>query len=278
MEEQVEYAPEMPAESPEGTPEEIGEQPPEETAEVEEGGEPTPPAAEDQKEKALLKATQEERRKRQEAKQEAEFWRKVAMGEVENPLNNPPEPAKKPTPEQFESYDDYVEALTDYKAEQAIKRNQEHTQKATREQVAQREEQKLQEKAAADAKKAAEKYPDFFEVAGAVTLPDITLKAMYQSDLGPDIAYYLGKNQTELDRILELSPQRQIMELGKLEVKLAAKAADPQKKVVKQATKVESAGEGFPQPTKDLTKLFNDAKKTGNWTKYLIESGRIPGV
>ena len=41
------------------------------------------------------------------------------------------------------------------------------------------------------------------------------------SDIGPDVAYYLGSNPKEADRISKLPPYLQAKELGKIEVKLA---------------------------------------------------------
>ena len=42
------------------------------------------------------------------------------------------------------------------------------------------------------------------------------------SDAGPDVAYYLGANPKEADRISRLQPILQAKEIGKLEAKLAA--------------------------------------------------------
>ncbi len=41
------------------------------------------------------------------------------------------------------------------------------------------------------------------------------------SDVGPDVAYYLGSNPKEADRISRLSPFLQAKEIGKIEAKLA---------------------------------------------------------
>ena len=277
MEEQVEYQPEVPAESAEATPEVIEGQQEEVTSEVvETEGEPTAPE-DDAKAKALLKAAQDERKKRQEIKEDRDFWYKVATGEIANPAKT--EPTDKPKPEQFSDYDEYVEALADYKAELAINRRMESTQKLTREQVAQREEQRLLQKAAKDAEEASKRYQDFGEVVKAVNLPSDTLKAMYASDVGADIAYYLGKNQAELERISELPIHKQVMELGKLEVKLTTKQANPERKAVKQATQVEKPGSGFEKPKTNLSQLRDTAIKSGTrdaWAKYMEAAGMVP--
>jgi hypothetical protein len=41
------------------------------------------------------------------------------------------------------------------------------------------------------------------------------------SDIGPDLAYWLGTNPKEADRIARLPPLMQAREIGKIEVKLA---------------------------------------------------------
>ena len=41
------------------------------------------------------------------------------------------------------------------------------------------------------------------------------------SEIGPELAYYLGSNPKEAERIARLSPYLQAKEIGKIEVKLA---------------------------------------------------------
>jgi hypothetical protein len=47
------------------------------------------------------------------------------------------------------------------------------------------------------------------------------------SDIGPDLAYWLGSNPKEADRISRLSPLLQAREIGKIEAKITA---DPSKR------------------------------------------------
>ena len=47
-------------------------------------------------------------------------------------------------------------------------------------------------------------------------------QAVQASDAGPDIAYYLGSNPKEADRISRLSPILQAKEIGRLEAKIAS--------------------------------------------------------
>jgi hypothetical protein len=46
-------------------------------------------------------------------------------------------------------------------------------------------------------------------------------QAIQASDAGPDVAYYLGSNPKETDRISRLSPILQAKEIGRIEAKIA---------------------------------------------------------
>ena len=82
-----------------------------------------------------------------------------------------------------------------------------------------------------------EKYDDFDQVAYNPRLPitDAMAQTIQASDVGPEIAYFLGSNPKEADRISRLSPFAQAKEIGKIEAKLAdnppvartTKAPDP---------------------------------------------------
>jgi len=265
MEEQEQYAPET-EETPEEVSEETGEQAEleaEETEQVEEQVEPTStePTA---KEKALLKAKQDEVRKRQAAEKELADYKMAQLAPKDEPL-------VRPKAEDFTDYDDYVIALSKFTYHQ----EQAQTRKLTQEQIAQREQQKLMDKAKRDGEVAAVKYEDFYDVIKAVVLPQNTLEAMYQSDIGAEIAYHLGNNPAELERLRDFTPAKQIMELGKLEAKLAAKTANPKAKEVKKATEVEASGDGFRKPRTDITKIRDKAIATGDWTEYLDATGNL---
>jgi hypothetical protein len=123
------------------------------------------------------------------------------------------QPATPVAPEQFESTDAYVDALAAQKAEQLL---------AQREQNKQRTE--LLESYHDREEKAREKYDDFEQVAYNPNLPitDVMAQSIQASDIGPEVAYHLGANPKEAERIARLSPILQAKEIGKLEAKLAS--------------------------------------------------------
>jgi len=116
-------------------------------------------------------------------------------------------------PEQFETYEDYAEALAERKAEELLKqRETKQQQQALLEQYHEREET------------ARDKYDDFDQVAYNPNLPvtEAMAQSIQASDIGPDVLYFLGSNPKEADRIARLSPILQAKEIGKIEASLSS--------------------------------------------------------
>ena len=120
--------------------------------------------------------------------------------------------ATPPTQEQFESTEAYAEALAERKAAELLARREAARAEAERiESYHEREEE------------ARSKYEDFEQVAYNPRLPitQVMAETIQASDIGPEMAYYLGSNPKEADRIAKLSPFLQAKEIGKIEAKLA---------------------------------------------------------
>ena len=121
-------------------------------------------------------------------------------------------PADLPPVEQFESPEAYAEALAYRKAEELLaQREQAKQQAAMLEGYQEREEQ------------ARDKYEDFEQVAynPNLRITNVMAETIQASEIGPDVAYYLGTNPKEADRISRLSPFLQAKEIGKIEAKLS---------------------------------------------------------
>jgi len=117
------------------------------------------------------------------------------------------------TVDQFESPEAYAEALAYQKAEELIaKREAAKQQSQVLESYHEREEE------------ARSKYEDFEQVAynPKLTITNVMAETIQSSDVGPDLAYWLGTNPKEADRISKMSPLSQAKEIGKIEAKLAS--------------------------------------------------------
>ena len=121
--------------------------------------------------------------------------------------------AADPRPEQFDSTESYADALAMKKAEQLLyERDVQRQQTEVLGAYHDREEE------------ARNKYDDFEQVAYNPSLKITTVMAqtIQSSDIGPDVAYYLGANPKEADRISRLAPYVQAKEIGRIEAKLAS--------------------------------------------------------
>jgi len=120
--------------------------------------------------------------------------------------------APPPAPDDFESAQQYAEALAEQKAQELLARREAEAQQA-----ALLESYKDREEEARD------RYEDFEQVAYNPSLPvtDVMAQAIQASDIGPEVIYYLGSNPKEASRISRLPPVLQAKEIGKIEVNLA---------------------------------------------------------
>jgi hypothetical protein len=115
--------------------------------------------------------------------------------------------------DQFESPEAYAEALAYQKAEELIAKRE-----AAKQQSQVLESYQEREEAARD------KYDDFEQIAYNPKLPitEVMAQTIQSSDIGPELAYYLGTNFKDAERISRMAPLAQAKEIGKIEAKLAA--------------------------------------------------------
>ena len=120
-------------------------------------------------------------------------------------------PAEIPSVDQFNSPTDYASFIRS-EAEKLVQQQEVHKYR-----------QSIEDSYAEREEVAMDKYDDFEQVVKNPNLPisDAMAEAIKASDVGPDVAYYLGTNIKEAARIAKLSPLLQAKEIGKIEGKLA---------------------------------------------------------
>ena len=146
---------------------------------------------------------------REQRKWEREQAQRLEMAQAQKAATPPSDLA----PDQFNTYEDYAEALAERKAEELLARREtDRQQKALLENYHDREET------------ARDRYDDFDQVAYNPNLPvtEIMAQSIQASDIGPDVLYWLGSNPKEAERIARLSPILQAKEIGKLEAGMAS--------------------------------------------------------
>ncbi len=169
---------------------------------------------------------------RRAAEREAEYWRRMAQAQA--PAETPAKAAanEKPNKENFESYDDYVEALAAYRAREIIAQTeQERTQRTVEETRQSTWEERLKATRAST--------PDFDEVVGNSDVPikPRVAEELSDSEHGPQLAYHFAKNPEVLERLNGLSPKEAVRAIAKLEAELFSKKSEvqPEPKPVSKA-------------------------------------------
>lgn len=148
-------------------------------------------------------------RERAEYKARAEFLQQQIDRQNAQPAKNEGRPAR----DQYESDEDYVDALTDWKV----------TQKLTgvEEKLAKRQEQtRNQVEWASKITTARQEYADYddvMELAQDIPITPAVSDAIQSSQFGADIAYYLAKNPDDAFRINSLPPVAAAREIGRIE-------------------------------------------------------------
>lgn len=166
-----------------------------------------------------------------------------------------------PKPNQFNDYESYIAALTDWKVDQKMRGLHEQTLKQRQIDEQTSHASKMRENLI----RAADKYEDFEEVVANPSLP-ITVAmrdAIGESDIAGDVAYYLGTNAKEAERIAALSPIGQVKAILALEAKLKA----PEKKLTTDAPEPITPNSNKGQVKKDPFKMtdaeYAKWRKTG---------------
>lgn len=190
-----------------------------------------------------------------EAQRAEEMRRELeALREEVKVLKTPAAPIEsKPRPqrEQFETQEQYEDAVTDWKVEQRLaereKQEAEARIKAARDALANNWKAR-QETFRAEA-------ADYDEALSAseVDMPQYMLDAIMESDIGPQVAYHLAKNPSEARKLVNMTATAALRELGKLETRL--------QKTDKTETKPEKAKEGAPVETSKAPAPIETLKK-----------------
>jgi hypothetical protein len=197
------------------------------------------------------------------AEQERDYWRQKALNGKDAADPDPDKKSEKkettskpkPKAEDFETVGEFIEALTDWKTEQAtaktadkLKAERDAADQATK---AQSEKQQLESNWKKQEAAAKAKHEDYEEVTSNPDAPCTQTMAqrLLKSEVGGELAYYLGKNLKEAKRIAALEPADQIYELGKIEAKIA-----PPKSVAKNDPTEKAPTTKAPKPLTPVKK------------------------
>lgn len=124
-----------------------------------------------------------------------------------------------PNMDDYDDYNDYVNDLTDYKVKLTLasEREKSNQEKAKTEYV---NTIKTFQAKVKEFKKDHDDFEDLVSDVDDIPANNDLQKAIFESDFGPELVYELAKNPDDYSRINQLSPDRMLRAIGRLEAKI----------------------------------------------------------
>ena len=215
-------------------------------------------------------------KKRADAERERDHWRDLALKNSQKPPEQTPKSPEekkaaptdgKPNKDDFKTHEEYLEALTDWKADRKIdeklaKRDQKQKEDALR------AEMEKSKKAHLDRVEAFRKdHEDFNDVLSEIAdfrLSPSLERALLESDNGPELMYEFAKNPKELERINALEPSAQGRALGRFESSFQKAAPKGKEGAETETEEVEVEAKPKTKISKAPTPMKKVGSKAGN--------------
>ena len=170
----------------------------------------------------------------------------------------------KPAPREgdFDEYQDFLTAKEDWLVEKAEHRAYHKAKFEIDADQNRRTQEASQNETVQWVQKGKEKFADFDAVIAhhADIIPPVMAAAVKASDNSHEIAYHLGKNQSEFNRIAGLQPVQQAIEIGKLSARLSVKPA-PAKTITSAPSPIRAVSPGVTEDFDPNTGSMEDYAK-----------------
>lgn len=175
----------------------------------------------------LTRSFRDAERAARAAERDRDYWREHAQR-----LPPQPQPAAEESPSVGKSLADFAYDESKYQAYMSGEVRKEAARAAREELTREQQSQTKMERVASHQEREAEfakDLPDYFEIAHYAPINETMADVIMESENGPAIAYYLGKNPRVAASIARLSPLQMAREIGRIEAtKLAEKPKPPQ--------------------------------------------------
>lgn len=188
--------------------------------------------------------------------------------------DKPPAKPTRPKQEHFNDWDKYQAALDKYEDDRD-KYHEENLAYQLRKAEAQRQ-QKSEQQSVADSfatqvAEAKQQYADFDQVAFNPDVPMSApmMDAIVTSEFAAHIAYELGKNPDEAERISKLQPIVAVREIGKIEARIAAKTSAADEKEEKEPQAAPTRAPRPPSPVRRPAAVSNDPEDSDDYKTWL---------
>jgi hypothetical protein len=244
-----------------GASEEVeGEAESKETKESEEADKP-------KKKNGFKKRIERLNKKLSEKDQQIAYWqnevqRRTQSQETPKPADKKVESSDRPKADAFESHDDYLEALADWKADQKIQK----LETKRREEDVKSHQQKRVDRYVEQVKAFEKENKDFKEVMEDVNDVPMSLavqEAILGSDKGPELAYNLAKDREFFEKVCQMPPLEAARAIGRFEAALEkADSLPPAKKTTDAPKPIKTVSKSTAVSTKDPGEMdYQEFKK-----------------
>lgn len=153
-----------------------------------------------------------------EAQARAEFLEKELQQ-----YKRPPDDPAAPKLENFKDIEEYANAKAKFEADKVLKEHQSKQRTESQKQAEAKLVSDWEQKSA----RGESKYDDYEDIVGDLKPTTPWAVAIMRAPNGEEIAYHLGKNLKEAQRIAGLEPVDQFLEIGLLSAKLSSEPAKP---------------------------------------------------
>jgi hypothetical protein len=141
-------------------------------------------------------------------------------------LRTPPQPRAAPKPEDFQDYEQFDRAQTQHIADETYRSHRIAEQQQAAAARAQAEQDAVLRAHQDRIAQAKAELPDFeATVNKPIPISPELRHSILESDIGPHIAYHLGKHPEEAERLSQLAGSAALREIGKLEARLESALA-----------------------------------------------------
>lgn len=155
---------------------------------------------------------------RHQAEREAAYWKQQAQATQA--------PAAAPKVSDFDSHDEYEQAMLEHRIEDGVNRGLAKTAEQHATKFSQQAQTAAAETYNQRVSEAVTRMPDFVEVVGKSEVPMSAAlqEALMDSEKGPELVYHLAKNPAEAERLNAMSVRQMDREIGRLETSIGTKA------------------------------------------------------
>ena len=174
-----------------------------------------------------------------------------------------------PKIEDFDDIQSFTTAVAEYSKTEAIKEHETNLSQESQQENFQQLTRNWEDQVV----KGEEKYDDFDKIVGDLKPNDPWSVAIFSAENGADIAYHLGKNREEIEKIVQLNPFFQAFEIGKLSARLAS-----QSPAAKKASNAPAPIRPLSGTVSNSDKKLSDVSDQDEWDnrrrKYIADKRR----